>query len=302
MRIYNDITETIGNTPIVRINKITKDYKATILAKLESFNPLSSVKDRIALAMLEAAEKEGKLNPSSKIVEPTSGNTGIGLAFVCAVKGYDLTLTMPETMSVERRKILEKLGAKIILTDGAKGMNGAVEEANLIAEKDLNVFIPQQFKNKANYLIHEKTTAEEIWADTEGKIDAVVVGVGTGGTITGIGHALKKKNPEIKIIAIEPESSPMLSKGKKGAHRIQGIGAGFIPDVLDTKIIDEIITVSDEAAIKFSSRLAKEEGILAGFSSGASLCGALTLASKENYENKTILCLFPDTGERYLSL
>jgi len=273
--IYDDITKTVGRTPLVRLNRITKDLPATFLVKLESFNPLSSVKDRIGVAMIEDAEAKGLLNKNSVVIEPTSGNTGIALAFVCTARGYRLILTMPDTMSIERRQLLNILGAELVLTEGAKGMKGAVEKAEELAKTTPGSFMPQQFSNPANPAIHRKTTAEEIWKDTDGKIDYFVAGIGTGGTITGVGEILKERNPSLKIIGVEPADSPVLSAGKSGPHKIQGIGAGFVPDVLNRKIIDEITTVTHEDAGRVARRLAKEEGILAGISSGAALWAAM---------------------------
>ncbi|WMW26424.1 cysteine synthase A [Methanolobus sediminis] len=283
------------------MNRITEGCHATVIGKVESFNPLSSVKDRIALNMIETAEKEGLLNKDSIVIEPTSGNTGIGLAFVCAAKGYRLILTMPETMSIERRKILSMLGAEIVLTPGSKGMNGAISEAEELAKKTENSFIPQQFMNPANPEIHRRTTAEEIWKDTDGKIDYLVAGVGTGGTITGISEVIKARKPSFKAIAVEPEDSPVLSGGNPGPHKIQGIGAGFIPDVLNTEIIDEIIKVSNEDAFETARQIAKKEGILVGISCGAALHAALQVARREENAGKMIVVILPDTGERYLS-
>jgi len=300
-KIKNNPLDLIGNTPLVRLKKITANSEATILVKLESKNPGGSVKDRIALAMILDGEKSGKIDTDTTIIEPTSGNTGIALAMICAVKGYDLSLTMPDTMSIERRSLLEAYGAKIILTPGASGMKGAIDKATEIAEATENSFMPQQFKNPANPETHRKTTAEEIWLDTDGEVDIFVTGVGTGGTITGVGETLKTKNPCIKIIAVEPADSPILSGGKAGPHKIQGIGAGFIPGVLNTEIYDEIITVTNDEAFKMTQRLAREEGILAGISSGANVHAALSLASKEENSGKTIVTIICDTGERYLS-
>lgn len=301
MSIANNITELIGNTPLVCINKLNKDGNAKIAAKLEFFNPLSSVKDRIGLALIESAEKQGLLNKDSVIIEPTSGNTGIALAFVAANKGYRLILTMPETMSSERRKILKAFGAELVLTEGSKGMNGAVKKAEELLAQIPNSFMPQQFKNPANPEIHRKTTAEEIWRDTNGEIDILVSGVGTGGTITGIAEILKERKKEIKIVAVEPTKSPVLSGGQPGQHKIQGIGAGFIPDVLNRGVVDQIITVEDTDAAQTSRELAKKEGILTGISSGAALWAALQIAQKEENSGKLIVVILPDSGERYLS-
>lgn len=301
MRIAKDITELVGNTPLVRLNRLTEDSLATVVAKLEFFNPCSSIKDRIGLSMIEQAEKEGKIKKDTIILEPTSGNTGIALAFVCAVKGLKLVLTMPETMSLERRQLLSAFGAEIILTPGAEGMSGAVRKAEELAKSDKRYFMPQQFRNPANPEIHRRTTAKEIWDDTDGKIDILVAGVGTGGTITGIAEAIKKKKPGFQAIAVEPQDSPVLSGGKPGTHKIQGIGAGFVPEVLNTKIIDEIIRVSNEDAIETSRRLAREEGILAGISSGAAIHAALEVAKRKENKDKLIVVILPDTGERYLS-
>lgn len=300
-KIFDDITKTIGHTPLVKINRLNAGSKATILAKLEFFNPLSSVKDRIGIAMIEAAEKAGQLKKDSVIVEPTSGNTGIALAFVCAAKGYRLILTMPDTMSLERRQLLKILGAELVLTDGTKGMKGAVEKAEELSKSLENAFMPQQFNNPANPEIHRKTTAEEVWNDTDGKVDIFISGIGTGGTITGVGEVLRKRKPSVKIIGLEPKDSPVLSGGKPGPHKIQGIGAGFVPQVLNKSVMDEIILVSNEDAGKVARLLAKEEGILAGISSGAAMWAALEVARRKESENKTIVVVLPDSGERYLS-
>ena len=300
-RIYDDITKTIGNTPLVRFNRIAQGAEATILAKLESFNPNGSVKDRIGVSMIEDAELQGFIKSDTIIIEPTSGNTGIGLAFVCAVKGYKLILTMPETMSVERRKLMAIFGAEIVLTPGPEGMSGAIRKAEELASQTPNSFIPQQFKNPANPEIHRRTTAEEIWRDTDGKVDILVAGVGTGGTITGVAEVIKPRKPSFRAIAVEPYASPVLSGGKPGPHKIQGIGAGFVPDVLNREIIDEIIQVSNDDAILTARRLAREDGILAGISSGAATYAAIEVAKRPENKGKLIVVVLPDTGERYLS-
>lgn len=298
--IFENIVAAVGNTPLVRINKLASN-KATVLAKLESFNPCGSVKDRIALSMIEAAEKDGLIKADTVIVEPTSGNTGIGLAFICAAKGYKLILTMPESMSVERRKLLLLLGAELVLTPAELGMVGAVEKAEQLVAEKTNAFMPQQFKNPANPQIHRETTAQEIWADTGGKVDILVAGVGTGGTITGCGEVLKEKNKDLKVIAVEPEDSPVLSGGEPGPHKIQGIGAGFIPQVLNTDIIDEIIKVSNQDAMETARQLAAKEGILAGISAGANVWAAVQVSHRKEFEGKTIVTIICDTGERYIS-
>ncbi|TGC09017.1 cysteine synthase A [Methanolobus halotolerans] len=300
-KIYEDITKTVGKTPLVNLNRVTEGCYATVVAKLESFNPLSSVKDRIALSMIETAEKDGHMKPDTVVIEPTSGNTGIGLAFVCAAKGYRLILTMPDTMSMERRKIIRMLGAEIVLTPGGKGMPGAIEEAEKMAKEMPDSFLPHQFMNPANPEIHRRTTAEEIWSDTGGDVDILVAGVGTGGTITGVAEIIRSRKPEFKAVAVEPEESPVLSGGKPGPHKIQGIGAGFVPRVLNTDIIDEVIRVKSEDAFETTRILARKEGILAGISCGAALHAALEVARRKENKGKLIVVVLPDTGERYLS-
>lgn len=302
MRVYDDLTKTVGNTPLVRLNRITKGIEATVVAKVESFNPLSSVKDRIGVAMIDAAENAGHIKPDTIILEPTSGNTGIALAFVAAARGYRLTLVMPETMTVERRKLLKALGADLVLTSGKDGMKGAVATAEkMLSDDPRYYYIPQQFRNPANPEVHRKTTAEEIWRDTDGQVDAVVAGVGTGGTITGIAEVIKARKPTFRAVAVEPAASPVLSGGKPGPHKIQGIGAGFVPEVLRLNLVDEIIQVTNEDAFATARRLAKEEGILVGISSGAAAFAALQVASRTDSQGKLIVVILPDTGERYLS-
>lgn len=303
MTIYTNILDLVGNTPLVELTKIEKDehLKARVAAKIESFNPAGSAKDRIALNMIKSAEKEGKIKPGATIIEPTSGNTGIGLALVCAQRGYQLILTMPETMSVERRNLIKAYGAKVVLTPGSEGMKGAIAKANELAEEIPNSFIPGQFTNMSNPEIHYLTTGPEIWKDTDGKVDIFVAGVGTGGTLSGTGKYLKEKNPKIEVVAVEPETSPLLSKGYAGPHKIQGIAAGFVPETLDTRIYDEIVTVSDQHAFEMGRRLAQEEGLLVGISSGAAAYAAVELAKRPENEGKLIVVLLPDTGERYLS-
>ena len=302
-KIYQKITDLIGGTPLLELTNYEKknNLEATVLGKLEYFNPAGSVKDRIAKAMVDEAEQEGKLKEGSVIIEPASGNTGIGLASVAAARGYKIIITMPETMSIERRNLLKAYGAELVLTDGAKGMKGAIEKAKELAETTENSFIPSQFTNPANPAYHRATTGPEIWADTDGKVDIFVAGVGTGGTVTGVGQYLKSQNPDVKVVAVEPAGSPVLSQGKAGAHKIQGIGAGFVPETLDTKVYDEIITVENEDAFKTGRDIARSEGVLVGISSGAAVWAATELAKRPENKGKTIVALLPDTGERYLS-
>jgi cysteine synthase A len=306
-RIYDDITQTIGNTPLIRLRRVTEGCQATVVAKLENFNPLWSVKDRIGVAMIDAAEADGKIVKDTLIVEPTSGNTGIGLAFTCAARGYRLMVTMPESMSLERRRLIKAFGAEIVLTPAAEGMPGAVRKAEEIVRNTPNAFMPQQFKNPANPAIHRATTAEEIWRDTDGQIDILVAGVGTGGTITGCGEVLKGRKPEVRVVAVEPVNSPVISQLRKheplrpGPHKIQGIGAGFIPDNLNPAVIDDVITVRDDEAFEMSRRLAREEGMLCGISCGAATVAALQVARRPENAGKLIVVILPDLGERYLS-
>ncbi len=307
VQTYDDITSRIGNTPLVRLNRLTQGCVATVLAKMENVNPLWSVKDRIALAMIDAAQRDGKIKSDTVIIEPTSGNTGIGLAFVCASRGYKLMVTMPESMSLERRRMLAALGAELVLTPAAKGMPGAVQKAEELDAQNAHYFMPQQFKNPANPEVHRKTTAEEIWRDTDGAVDAVVCGVGTGGTITGVGERLKQLKPGVRVIAVEPANSPVITQRragqeiKPGKHTIQGIGAGFIPDVLNVDIIDDVVLVDDDDAFATARRLAKEEGLMCGISSGAAAWAAITVARKAENKDKLIVVILPDLGERYLS-
>jgi cysteine synthase A len=306
-RIYDDITQTIGNTPLIRLRRVTEGCQATVVAKLENFNPLWSVKDRIGVAMIDAAEADGKIDKDTLIVEPTSGNTGIGLAFTCAARGYRLMVTMPESMSLERRRLIKAFGAEIVLTPASEGMPGAVRKAEEIVRNTPNAFMPQQFKNPANPAIHRATTAEEIWRDTDGQIDILVAGVGTGGTITGCGEVLKGRKPEVRVVAVEPVNSPVISQLRRheplrpGPHKIQGIGAGFIPDNLNPAVIDDVITVRDDEAFEMSRRLAREEGMLCGISCGAATVAALQVARRPENAGKLIVVILPDLGERYLS-
>jgi cysteine synthase A len=301
MRIAKDVTELIGNTPLVKLNRLTAGLKATVVAKLEFFNPAHSVKDRIGVSMIDAAEREGKIKPDTIILEPTSGNTGIALAMVCAARGYKLTIVMPETMSRERRLLLKAYGAELILTPGPEGMPGAIKRAEELAATDPRYFIPQQFENPANPDIHRRTTAEEVWNDTDGQVDVFVSGIGTGGTITGVGEVLKARKPGVKIVAVEPDASPVLSGGARGPHPIQGIGAGFVPEILNTAIYDEIIRVKNADAFEYARRAATEEGLLVGISSGAAISAALEIARRPESEGKLIVAVIPSFGERYLS-
>ena len=301
VKIADDITQLIGNTPLVKLGKLSEGTGATIVAKLESFNPGGSLKDRIGLSMIQAAEEQGRVNKDSVIIEPTSGNTGIALAFVCAARGYRLILTMPDTMSIERRQLLAAFGAELVLTEGAKGMPGAIARAEELVAQTPNSFMPHQFKNPANPAVHRRTTAEEIWRDTDGQVDIVVAGVGTGGTITGVAEVIKQRKPSFKAIAVEPEGSPVLSGGKPGPHKIQGIGAGFVPDVLRMDLVDEVLQVSNDAAGETARWLAREEGVLVGISSGAAAWAAKQVAKRPQNAGKLIVVILPDTGERYLT-
>jgi cysteine synthase A len=301
MKIANDVTQLVGNTPLVRLHRLTNGSKAEVVVKLESFNPAHSVKDRIGVSMIDAAEKAGMIKPDTVILEPTSGNTGIALAMVCAARGYKCMLTMPETFSKERRMLLRAYGAELVLTAGNDGMAGAIRKAEEMAEADRRYFIPQQFKNPANPEIHRRTTAEEIWQDTDGKVDILVGGVGTGGTITGVGEVLKARKPDFKVVAVEPEGSPVLSGGQKGSHMLQGIGAGFIPEILNTRIYDEVVLVKNDEALDIARRMGKEEGILVGISSGAAIWAALQVAKRDENAGKLLVVIAPDYGERYLS-
>ncbi len=300
-KIYSDITQLVGKTPLVKFNRLTEGLNATVVGKLESHNPLGSVKDRIAISMIDEAEKTGKISPDTIIVEPTSGNTGIGLAFICAARGYRLILTMPDTMTMERRQLLKAFGAELILTPGDEGMTGAIKRAEELVNQGSTYFMPQQFINPANPAAHRATTAEEIWNDTDGTVDVLVSGVGTGGTITGVAQVIKARKPEFKAVAVEPARSPILSGGEKGPHKIQGIGAGFVPDILDRSVIDEVIRVDDDDAAETARRLAKEEGIFVGISSGAATFAALEVAARPESSGKLIVVVLPSTGERYLS-
>jgi cysteine synthase A len=306
-KIYDDITQTIGHTPLIRLRRVVGDCKATIAVKPESFNPLWSVKDRIGVAMIDAAEREGKIKKDTVIIEPTSGNTGIGLAFTCAARGYKLVVTMPETMSLERRRLLKAFGAEVVLTPGEKGMNGAIAKAEELLKANPNSFMPQQFKNPANPEIHRRTTAEEIWADTDGKVDILISGVGTGGTITGVGEVIKKRKPSFRTVAVEPVNSPVITQRKQGQelkpgkHKLQGLGAGFIPDILNLNVVDEVVQIKDEDAFEMSRRLAREEGMLCGISSGAAVSAALQVGNRRENAGKLIVVVLPDLGERYLS-
>jgi len=301
MRIAEDVTQLVGHTPLVRLRRVTDGAAADVVAKLESYNPAHSVKDRIGVAMIDAAERAGQIGPDTVVLEPTSGNTGIALAMVCAARGYRCALTMPETMSVERRQLLRALGAELILTPGPEGMPGAIARAAELAKNDQRYFVPQQFENPANPAIHRATTAEEVWSDTDGAVDIFVAGVGTGGTITGVGEVLKERKPSVRLVAVEPAASPVLSGGAKGPHPIQGIGAGFVPAVLEVSLIDEIVTVENDAAFDMARRLAREEGLLVGISSGAAAWAAIQVAHRPEYAGQLVVVVIPDFGERYLS-